>query len=179
MLTILLLGGCSSAVAENLPPSQHIQDLGPAPELDNEVWLNTKVPLKLADLRGQVVLLEMWTFGCYNCQNVIPYIREWHDTYSKEGLVVIGNHYPEFSYERDIDNLRNAIQNLEISYPVAVDNDGETWRAYNNRYWPTRYLIDKKGHIRFVHIGKAPMRRQNQSSNISYRNPMIKNGALK
>ena len=86
---------------------------------------------------------------------MIPSLREWHETYSSQGLVVIGNHYPEFAYEEDLDNLKKAVQALEIPYPVAQDNDGETWRAYNNRYWPTLYLIDKRGHIRYQHIGEG------------------------
>lgn len=155
IITLLVVSGCSSSIAENPRTPQNVPDFGPAPELTNKVWLNTDEPLKLADLRGQVVLLEMWTFGCYNCKNVIPHLREWYDQYAEDGLVVIGNHFPEFDYERDIDNLRNAIQDLEIEYPVAIDNDGETWRAYNNRYWPTLYLIGKNGHIRFVHIGEG------------------------
>jgi hypothetical protein len=86
---------------------------------------------------------------------VIPSLKGYHEKYSEEGLVVIGNHYPEFSYEADLDNLKDAIQRLEIPYPVAVDNDGATWRAYNNRYWPTLYLIDKRGHLRYQHIGEG------------------------
>jgi len=86
---------------------------------------------------------------------VIPSLREWHRKYEPEGLVVIGNHYPEFSYERDLDNLKDAIQRFEIDYPVAQDNDGGTWRAYSNRYWPTLYLIDKHGDIRYRHIGEG------------------------
>jgi len=86
---------------------------------------------------------------------VIPSLRGWHELYSSEGLVVIGNHFPEFSYESELDNLKQAIQDLNIPYPVAQDNDGTTWRAFNNHYWPTMYLIDKKGHIRFVHIGEG------------------------
>ncbi len=132
-----------------------LPDLGPAPELTNQVWLNADGPLRLADLRGHVVLLDMWTFGCINCQRVIPYLREWHDTYSDQGLVVIGNHYPEFDYERDLENLKEALVRLEVTYPVAQDNDRATWGAYNNRYWPTLYLIDKAGHIRYTHIGEG------------------------
>lgn len=86
---------------------------------------------------------------------MIPSLRGWHELYSSEGLVVIGNHFPEFSYESELDNLKQAIQDLNIPYPVAQDNDGTTWRAFNNHYWPTMYLIDKKGHIRFVHIGEG------------------------
>jgi hypothetical protein len=82
-------------------------------------------------------------------------LREWHEKYSPEGLVVIGNHYPEFMYEEDLGNLKKAVLDLNIPYPVAQDNDGDTWRAYNNRYWPTIYLIDKLGHIRYFHIGEG------------------------
>jgi hypothetical protein len=82
-------------------------------------------------------------------------LREWHEKYSPEGLVVIGNHYPEFKYEEDLGNLKKAVSDLNILYPVAQDNDGDTWRAYKNRYWPTIYLIDKQGHIRYLHIGEG------------------------
>ncbi|HEY5669933.1 MAG TPA: redoxin domain-containing protein [Anaerolineales bacterium] len=86
---------------------------------------------------------------------MIPSLREWHESYGPEGLVVIGNHYPEFDYEADLENLKEAVKALEVPYAVAQDNDGETWRAYHNRYWPTLYLIDKWGHIRYRHIGEG------------------------
>ena len=82
-------------------------------------------------------------------------MREWHNTYSEQGLVIIGNHYPEFSHEADLENLKEAIERLEIPYAVAQDNDRETWAAYKNRYWPTLYLIDKQGRIRYTHIGEG------------------------
>lgn len=82
-------------------------------------------------------------------------MREWHKKYYDQGLVVIGNHYPEFSHEKDLNNLKQAVTELRIEYPVAQDNDGKTWRAYNTRYWPTLYLIDKKGNLRYVHIGEG------------------------
>lgn len=82
-------------------------------------------------------------------------MREWHNTYKDQGLIVIGNHYPEFNYEHDLENLKGAIVQFDVPYPVAQDNDGATWRAYQNRYWPTRYLIDKHGHIRYSHIGEG------------------------
>ena len=132
-----------------------LQDLGAAPELTNETWLNTDEPLSLESLRGKVVLLEMWTFGCVNCQRVIPYLVSWDETYREAGLVVIGNHYPEFSYEEDLGNLQDAVKRYGIKYPVAQDNEGRTWRAYKNRYWPTMYLIDKRGHLRYIHIGEG------------------------
>jgi hypothetical protein len=86
---------------------------------------------------------------------VIPSLREWYNTYQEQGLVVVGNHFPEFSYEHDLNNLREAIVRLDVPYPVLQDNDGLTWRAYNNRYWPTMYLIDKQGNLRYRHIGEG------------------------
>ncbi len=135
--------------------SAALPDLGPAPELTNETWLNVDKPLRLADLRGKVVIVEMWTLGCINCQHVIPSLKEWYSQYKDQGLVIIGNHYPEFDYEADFNNLKEAVARYGIQYPVAQDNDGATWRAYKNQYWPTLYLVDKQGHIRYVHIGEG------------------------
>ena len=136
-------------------PDWALVNYGPAPELTNTVWLNTVRPLRLAELRGQVVLIDMWTFGLINCRNVLPSLRGWHQTYAEQGLVIIGNHYPEFGFERDLDNLRAAVLELEVPYPVAQDNEGATWRAYRTRYWPTLYLIDKRGDLRYTHIGEG------------------------
>ncbi len=135
--------------------SASLPDLGPAPELTNDTWLNVDAPLRLADLRGKVVALEMWTFGCYNCQNVMPSLKSWHEKYAEQGLVIIGNHFPEFSFEGDLTNLQAAVAENGIEYAVAQDNDGATWEAYKNRYWPTLYLIDKNGHLRYTHIGEG------------------------
>ncbi len=82
-------------------------------------------------------------------------MREWHQQYAGQGLVIIGNHYPEFAHEKDLDNLKDAIQRLNVPYAVAQDNEGKTWRAYHNHYWPALYLIDKRGHIRYQHIGEG------------------------
>src|SRR4030095_14155137 len=156
-LFALLLFGCSSAkeTDSTILKTASLPDLGVAPELMNETWLNVDAPLRIADLRGKVVIVEMWTFGCINCQNVMPSLKEWHAKYKDEGLVIIGNHFPEFSFEQDIDNLKDAISKNGIEYAVAQDNDGATWRAYKNHYWPALYLIDKQGHIRYVHIGEG------------------------
>ena len=86
---------------------------------------------------------------------MIPSLREWHKTYEDEGLVIIGVHTPEFSHEKVLDNVKEAIVRLEVPYPVAIDNDHETWRAYSNRYWPAQYLIDKAGNVRYLHIGEG------------------------
>lgn len=138
--------------------SASLPDLGPAPELAGDVWLNSPSPLRLADLRGKVVIIEMWTFGCINCQHVIPSLKDWHSRYAEQGLVIIGNHFPEFGYEADLENLKEAVRRSGIQYPVVQDNDGVTWSAYNNHYWPALYLIDKRGRLRYVHIGEGAYR---------------------
>ena len=161
VLTFIIFG-CS--IRENMtqqqmdpamPVTASLPDLGPAPELTNDTWLNVDSPLRLADLRGKVVIVEMWTFGCINCQHVMPSLKEWHSKYKDAGLIIIGNHFPEFSYEADLENLKEAIAQNDIQYAVAQDNDGATWKAYKNHYWPALYLIDKQGHIRYVHIGEG------------------------
>ena len=158
-LIAFVLFGCAPRSTDSVRSDTiSLPDLGPAPELTNDIWLNVDSPLRLADLRGKVVLVEMWTFGCINCQNVMPSLREWHNRYKDQGLVLIGNHYPEFSHEADLDNLKSAIARFDIQYPVAQDNEGVTWRAYKNHYWPALYLIDKQGHIRYVHIGEGRYR---------------------
>ncbi len=128
---------------------------GMAPELVGDTWLNAEAPLRLADLQGSVVLLEMWTFGCINCRNTLPAVKDWHARYAGQGLVVIGNHYPEFDYEADLENLKQAVADLDITYPVVQDNAGENFLAYRSRYWPTLYLIDKQGRLRYTHIGEG------------------------
>ena len=160
-LTAFVLFGCATGntmrqqTNPGMPMVDSLPDLGPAPELTNDIWLNVDSPLRIADLRGKVVIVEMWTFGCINCQNVMPSLKEWHSKYKDQGLVIIGNHFPEFSYEADLANLKDAIARNDIQYAVAQDNDGKTWRAYKNHYWPALYLIDKQGHIRYVHIGEG------------------------
>lgn len=161
---LLLLTGCAAAASARgkaagaaKPDSSQVDlsDLGPAPELNNKIWLNTPAPIHLADLRGKVVLLEMWTFDCVNCQHTLPTLNGWYDKYSKQGLVIIGNHFPEFPVEASLDNLKKAVAADGIKYPVAQDNDGATWSAYQSEYWPTMYLIDKKGDIRYLRIGEG------------------------
>ncbi len=128
---------------------------GPAPEVTNSIWLNTNTPLRLADLRGKVVGLEMWTFGCINCQHVIPSLKSRYAKYKDQGLVIIGDHFPEFDYESDFNHLKAAVADYGIEYPVAQDNDGATRNADHNIYWPALYLIDKSGQIRYIHFGEG------------------------
>ena len=144
--------------AEQLALLADLDIKGVPPELNNEVWLNSE-PLKLADLHGKVVIVEFWTFGCINCIHVIPSLREWHTKYADDGLVIIGVHTPEFGYEQDLDNVKEALVRLDVPYAVAIDNDWQTWRSYkkpfNQRYWPSKYFIDKAGNVRHIHIGEG------------------------
>ena len=125
-----------------------------APELAAGDWINSE-PQKLSDLRGHVVLIEFWTFGCYNCQNTVPFVKGWNDRYRAEGLTVIGVHSPEFDEERKVENLRGAVSSLGISYPVVTDNDYQTWKAYKVEAWPTLFLLDKQGRVRWTHVGEG------------------------
>jgi cytochrome c biogenesis protein CcdA/thiol-disulfide isomerase/thioredoxin len=132
-----------------------LDDLGQAPEVrDIAAWINSE-PLTLAELRGKVVLVHFWTFGCINCIHVRPYVKAWYERYADSGFVVLGVHTPELSFERDIDNVRDAVRSAEIRFPVAVDSSFGTWRAYDNHYWPAFYFVDRSGHIRHVHFGEG------------------------
>ena len=125
-----------------------------APELATGDWINSE-PLKLKDVRGRVVLIDFWTFGCYNCRNTLPFINGWHDRYRDKGLTVVGVHSPEFAEERRVENLRHEVAQLGIRYPVVTDNDYQTWKAYNVEAWPTIFLLDKQGRIRWMHVGEG------------------------
>jgi thiol-disulfide isomerase/thioredoxin len=126
----------------------------PAPEIANATWLNSG-PLRMADLQGKVVMVEFWTFGCFNCRNVEPYVKQWHQQYADQGLVVIGVHSPEFLHERDVGNVKRYIKEHDMRFAVPIDNDFSTWNSYGNRYWPAIYLIDKRGIIRYIKIGEG------------------------
>lgn len=117
-------------------------------------WLNSD-PLTVESLRGNVVLIQFWTFACINCQRTLPYITQWHQRYVDRGLKVIGIHTPEFAFERDINNVKQALQKHGITYPVPIDNGFKTWNAYNNEYWPHLFLADRQGVIRYDHIGEG------------------------
>jgi thiol-disulfide isomerase/thioredoxin len=125
-----------------------------APAFAGGDWINSE-PLKLEDLRGRVVLIEFWTFGCYNCRNTLPFVKSWHDRYQAKGLTVIGVHSPEFDEERQVENLRRQVASLGIRYPVVSDNDYKTWNAYHVEAWPTTFLVDKQGRIRWRHVGEG------------------------
>lgn len=128
---------------------------GQMPPLDGAVeWLNSP-PLTAEGLRGKVVLVDFWTYSCINCLRALPYVRAWADKYKDQGLVVIGVHAPEFAFEKDIANVKQAVKDLHIDYPVAIDNNYAIWRAFKNHYWPAHYFIDAKGQIRHHHYGEG------------------------
>jgi len=142
-------------VASSLPASVALEDQGRAPELLGiTAWINTE-PLAIASLKGKVVLVEFWTFGCINCIHVQPYVKAWYDRYEAAGLVVIGVHTPELAFERELPNVRDAVTKADLRYPVAFDPDFATWSAFRNSYWPAFFFIDRGGRIRHTHIGEG------------------------
>ena len=117
-------------------------------------WLNSP-PLSAADLRGKVVLIDFWTYTCINWLRTLPYVRAWADKYRDHGVVVIGVHTPEFPFEHDLENVRQAARDMKVSYPIAIDNDYAIWYAFDNHYWPALYLVDAQGHIRYHYFGEG------------------------
>lgn len=117
-------------------------------------WINSE-PLTMASLKGKVVLVDFWTYSCINCLRTLPYMNDWQKKYADKGLVIIGVHAPEFAFEKEIENVKQAIQKYAIQYPVALDNDYATWNNYSNRYWPAKYLIDANGRVRYYHFGEG------------------------
>jgi cytochrome c biogenesis protein CcdA/thiol-disulfide isomerase/thioredoxin len=135
---------------------------GAMPSLSGAVqWLNSPA-LGNDSLRGKVVLVDFWTYDCINCQHTLPYVKDWAKKYEQDGLLVIGVHTPEYGYERIIDNVREQVKKLGITYPVAIDNNYAIWRAFDNQYWPAHYLIDAKGQVRYTHFGEGGYETQEQ-----------------
>ena len=123
-------------------------------ELDRwPVWLNSE-PLTADGLRGHVVAVDFWTYSCINWLRTLPYVSAWADRYRDRGLIVVGAHAPEFSFEHDLGNVRQAVAELDVRYPVVIDNEFAIWRAFGNRYWPALYLLDREGQLRFNHFGE-------------------------
>jgi thiol-disulfide isomerase/thioredoxin len=125
-----------------------------APEVVPTGWINTP-GLSPADLKGKVVLYEFWTFGCYNCKNVLPHVKAWHARYEKDGLITLSIHTPEFDYEGKVDNIQKFVTENNITYPVALDPNRDIWNKFSNHYWPNMFLHDQQGQRRYEHIGEG------------------------
>ena len=155
-----VMSGNPAMMMKANPPAQsaQVQTLpveGGMPSLSGAVqWLNSP-PLTAEELKGKVVLIDFWTYSCINCLRAIPYVRAWAEKYKDQGLVVIGVHTPEFAFEKNIDNVKKAVSDLKIGYPVAIDNNYEIWRAFRNQFWPAHYFIDAEGRIRHHHFGEG------------------------
>jgi cytochrome c biogenesis protein CcdA/thiol-disulfide isomerase/thioredoxin len=148
-------GSMAMAAKPPADPTGPLSVEGGLPALDGAVeWLNSP-PLTKQGLRGKVVLIDFWTYSCINCLRAIPYVRAWAQKYKDQGLVVIGIHTPEFAFERNADNVKRAVRDLKIDYPVAIDSNFALWRAFDNQYWPAHYFIDAEGRIRHHHFGEG------------------------
>lgn len=162
----LLLAALAGAVAGVTAPAwagglsaAQLPDHGPAPEFAGiERWLQSD-PLTMRALRGRVVLIDFWTYACINCQRTLPWINRWAETYTPQGLTVVGVHTPEFPFERATPNVEAAMRRYGVRHPVAQDNRYATWKAYANQYWPAAYLVDAKGRIRYKHFGEGEYER--------------------
>jgi thiol-disulfide isomerase/thioredoxin len=138
-----------------LAEEERLDDFGVAPEFQAiEGWINSE-PLTMAALRGKVVVLDFWTYSCINCLRTLPHVKAWYDAYRDDGLVIVGVHTPEFAFEREPDNVRRAVTDHGIEYPVALDPNYGTWQAWLNRYWPAKYFVDRRGHLRYAHFGEG------------------------
>ncbi|QXI31321.1 cytochrome c biogenesis protein DipZ [Pseudomonas vanderleydeniana] len=147
--SMMAMAAKTAATERSLPVEGTLPDLSGAVQ-----WLNSS-PLNAAELKGKVVLIDFWTYSCINCLRSLPYVNAWAQKYRDQGLVVIGVHAPEFAFERDIDNVRQAVAKLGIQYPVAIDNNYAIWRGFNNQYWPAHYFVDAQGRIRYHHFGEG------------------------
>ena len=131
-----------------------------APEI-GRVWLNS-TPLSFRQLRGRAVLVDFWDYTCVNCIRTLPYVQSWHERYRNEGLTVIGVHTPEFTFAQYESNVERGIREFALTYPIVIDSNREIWKAFANRYWPTKYLLDKDGYLRYGHFGEGGYRETEQ-----------------
>jgi thiol-disulfide isomerase/thioredoxin len=135
-------------------------------------WLNSPA-LTASDLKGKVVLVDFWTYTCINWRRTLPYLRAWSDKYRDKGLIVIGVHAPEFSFEKDVGNIRRAVDEMHIDYPIAADSDHKIWRAFNNQYWPALYFVDAQGRVRYRQFGEGSY----QQAEMMIQELLMENGA--
>jgi len=161
---IAILIGAASAKEQNvmqqtIPAAGSLPVEGALPSLGGAIeWLNTP-PLNAAGLRGKVVLIDFWTYTCINWRRTLPYVHAWAEKYKGRGLLVIGVHTPEFSFEKDVNNVRQAAKEIGVDYPIAIDSNYEVWRAFNNQFWPALYIVDAQGRIRHHQFGEGGYQR--------------------
>lgn len=156
----------------------------PAKEISTpDAFINTE-PITIGELIGEkVILVDFWTYSCINCQRTLPYLNEWHEKYVSEGLVILGIHTPEFEFEEDLENVKRAVEKFNVKYPVILDNDYSTWRAYQNRFWPRKYIVDVDGFIVYDHIGEGAYEETEEKivellSELNQREVEMKTGSL-
>jgi thiol-disulfide isomerase/thioredoxin len=148
-----------SVAQKTTPSAVELPIEGEMPSLGGATgWLNSQ-PLTTAGLRGKVVLIDFWTYTCINWLRTLPYVRAWAEKYKNQGLAVIGVHSPEFAFEKNLDNVRRAVKDMKVDYPIAVDSDHAIWRAFKNEYWPALYFVDAQGRIRQHHFGEGEYER--------------------
>jgi thiol-disulfide isomerase/thioredoxin len=152
--SVLIAAGSNPSAISGHVDVSNLPDDGPAPALVAKGWINTP-PLTAADLHGKVVLYDIWTYSCINCVRTFPYIRAWYDRYRVDGLIVVGVHSPEFDFEKVHSNVEAAVRHLDVTWPVALDDDMKIWNEFNNMYWPADYVADRDGHLRYSHFGEG------------------------
>lgn len=152
---ILYIESQKPKISQIQPKNEEKSEYPRAPDFVGiEKWINSE-PLKIEQLRGKVVLVDFWTYTCINCIRTFPYLKEWDRKYREKGLVIVGVHTPEFEFEKKYENVLKAVNDYQLKYPVAQDNNYATWSVYQNRYWPHKFLIDSDGYIRYDHIGEG------------------------
>lgn len=154
LLAALAVAGVAIGLARRSPASSSTPSVSSAPPIEATGWLNTP-PLTSADLAGKVVLYDFWTYSCINCVHTLPHVKAWYARYAGDGLVVLSIHTPEFEYEADPNNVAKFVAANDIEYPVALDPHRDTWKAWDNKYWPAFYLYDRAGHRSYVHFGEG------------------------
>src|SRR5215470_10687224 len=155
VLALGLTGAATPGFSDGIAPLKTAAAESTAPNFVGiSKWLNSG-PLSITDLRGKVVLVDFWTYGCINCVNTLPHVTRLYQAYRDKGLVVVGVHTPEFPFEKTTGNVQAALKRHGITYPVAQDNEYATWNAYHNKYWPAQYIVDQSGKIVFEHAGEG------------------------
>jgi len=152
---VVVASGSDPSTVRGAVDTDHLPVGPPPPSLAAaKGWINSE-PLTEADLEGKVVVYDIWTYSCVNCVRTFPYLRAWYERYADDGLVIVGIHSPEFEFEKDHDNVADAVERSSIDYPVALDDDMDIWNAFGNQYWPAKYIADRRGRVRYLHFGEG------------------------